>query len=110
MFRKLNFNTSQFPEGVDQISFIPIPEPMDMARRFAKKRTQERTANITPEYAVKLVTVAFDWVYKKSPSVIELLKTARKMAEIEANRGITQNTSKNNVKRAVNEHYQAIKE
>lgn len=110
VFRKLNFFTSQFPEGVDQIGFIPIPDPMGMARNLAKVQTQERTANITPEYAVKLVTVAFDWVYKKSPGVIELLITARKEAEIQAKRGISHNASKANVKLAVNEHYQAIKE
>lgn len=110
VFRKLNFYTSQFPEGVDQIGFIPIPEPMGMARKFAKARTQERTANITPEYAVKLVTVAFDWVYNKSPGVIELLRTARKEAEIQVERGLSRGASKTNVRWAVNKHYQAIKE
>lgn len=110
VFRKLNFYTSQFPEGVDQIGFIPIPEPMGMAKKFAKARTQERTANITPEYAVKLVTVAFDWLYTKSPGVIELLTIARKEAEIQAKKGNSRSASKNNVRWAVDNHYQAIKE
>lgn len=110
VFRKLNFFTSQFPEGVDQISFIPIPDPMGMARKFAKVRTEERTANITPEYAVKLVTVAFDWVYNKSPGVIELLKVARKEAEAQESKGNIRNSSRNNVRLAVAEHYKAIKE
>ncbi|MBX9677013.1 MAG: hypothetical protein K2V71_10470 [Methylotenera sp.] len=109
VFRKLNFYTSQFPEGVDQIGFIPIPEPMGMARKFAKARTEERTANITPEYAVKLVTIAFDWVYNKSPGVIKLLRTAREEAEIQAKMGLSRSASKNNVRWAVNQHYQAIK-
>lgn len=110
VFRKLNFFTSQFPEGVDQISFIPIPDPMGMARKFAKERTEERTANITPEYAVKLVTVAFDWVYNKSPAVIELLKTARKEAEAQTTKGLSRGASKDNVRRAVADHYKVIKE
>ncbi len=110
VFRKLNFYTSQFPEGVDQIGFIPIPEPRGMAKKFAKARTQERTANITPDYAVKLVTVAFDWLYTKSPGVIELLTIARKEAEIQAKKGSSRNASKNNVRWAVDNHYQAIKE
>lgn len=110
VFRKLNFFTSQFPIGVDQISFIPIPDPMGMARKFAKERTEERTANITPEYAVKLVTVAFDWVYNKSPAVIELLKTARMEAEAQTSKGLSRSASKDNVRRAVAEHYKAIKD
>lgn len=110
VFRKLNFYTTQFPEGVDQIGFIPIPEPMGMAKKFAKARTQERTANITPEYAVKLVTVAFDWVYTKSPGVIELLTIARKEAEVQAKKGNSRSASKSNVRWAVDNHYQAIKE
>lgn len=110
VFRKLNFYTSQFPEGVDQIGFIPIPEPMGMAKKFAKTRTQERTANITPEYAVKLVTVAFDWLYTKSPGVIELLTIARKEAEIQSKKGNSRSSSKTNVRWAVDNHYQAIKE
>ncbi|HPH05161.1 MAG TPA: hypothetical protein PL131_04740 [Methylotenera sp.] len=110
VFRKLNFYTTQFPEGVDQIGFIPIPEPMGMAKKFAKARTQERTANITPEYAVKLVTVAFDWVYTKSPGVIELLTIARKEAEVHAKKGNSRSASKSNVRWAVDNHYQAIKE
>jgi hypothetical protein len=83
---------------------------MDMARKLAKVQTQERTANITPEYAVNLVTVAFDWVYNKSPGVIELLRTARKEAEIQVKKGISRSASKSNVRTAVNEHYQLIKD
>lgn len=110
VFRKLNFFTSQFSEGVDQIGFIPIADPMGMAKKFSKARTQERTANITPEYAAKLVTIAFDWVYNKSPAVIELLRTARKEAEAQTAKGLSRNASKNNVRRAVAEHYKVIKE
>ncbi len=110
VFRKLNFFTSQFPEGVDQIGFIPIPDPMGMARKFAKAQTQERTANITPEYAAKLVTVAFDWVYNKSPAVIELLRTARKEAEAQTAKGLSRNGIRNNVRLAVAKHYKTIKE
>lgn len=110
VFRKLNFFTSQFPEGVDQIRFIPIHDPMGMARKFAKARTEERTANITPEYAVKLITVAFEWVYNKSPGVIELLSTARKEAEAQTTKGLSRSASKNNVRWAVAEHYKTIKE
>lgn len=110
VFRKFNFFTSQFPEGVDQVGFIPIPDPMGMAKKFAKERTEERTANITPEYAVKLVTVAFDWIYNKSPGVIELLKTARNEAENQTAKGTSRSASKTNVRLAVAEHYQEIKE
>ncbi|MCG8040570.1 MAG: hypothetical protein JAZ17_11355 [Candidatus Thiodiazotropha endolucinida] len=110
LFRKFNYFTRELPGDVDQLGFIAFPEEMPLAKKMAKERTDERTANITPEYAVKLVTVAFDWVYNKSPGVIDLLLTARRAAEIEACRDIRNKSKANRIRAEVNKRYLVIKD
>lgn len=80
VFKRIN-DLNELPMGVDRIDFVPFPVASRLAKNLAAVKHEERTLNITPDYAVKLITTAYDWIYNKSPGVIELLETARETAE-----------------------------
>lgn len=74
----LHFNVP----GVDTIPFLPFNSELQYSLEHqVNSGFDGRTQNITPQFAVELITLCYEWIYKKAPHVISLLKTARDFAE-----------------------------
>jgi hypothetical protein len=107
----LHFDASD----VDTISFLPfISELQFSVQHQSNTGFDGRTKNTTPEFAVELITLCYEWIYKKAPHVISLLKRAREYAEcvVDIHKDQTkyqQRTVNWNYMEMIQTHYEEIK-
>ncbi|MET0087116.1 MAG: hypothetical protein ABW082_11585 [Sedimenticola sp.] len=72
---------NQFPDEIDRIPFLPVAAPNKYAAQLAKRKTAQRTSNVSLEDAIKLLETALKWIYDYGPTVVRLAADYRKTLE-----------------------------